>query len=162
MEGDVQMNVEKKVDDLYLKYRQQVLNYTNQEMNLSLENEKQVYIAVFDIPLPSDIIGFQTQTLALLFGLNTHIYHGSGSVITGLEENPKIKKAMQSLFVSIPQVLPFMKIKNNTDFYNSENVRAYLKTKQGIYFKELEDSREDKFIRMLMENVLKEISMTKK
>lgn len=158
----MQINEEKKVDDLYLKYRQQVLDYTNQEMNLSLDNEKQVYIAVFDIPLPSNIVSFQTQTLALLFGLNTHIYHGSGSVIIGLEENPEIKKVMQSFFISIPQVLPFMKKTNNTDFYNSEKVRVYLKTMQGIYFKELDNSKEDKFIKMLMENVLKKISLIKK
>ncbi len=133
------------------------MEYTNEEIKLFLENEMQVYIAVFDIPIQSNIIGFQTQTLALIFGLNTHIYHGSGSAITGLEEEPQIKKAMQSLLISISQVLPYMKITNNTDFYDSDKVRVYLKTKKGIYFKELEDSREDKFIKMLMENVLEKI-----
>jgi len=62
----------------YLQYRAQVLKYTYQDMNLALEDDEQVYIAVFDIPLKSNILGFQTQTLALVYGLNTHIYHGSG------------------------------------------------------------------------------------
>lgn len=80
----------KKVSNRYLSLRNQVLKYTNIDMNLRLENDQQVYIAVFDIPLKSNIIGFQTQTLALVFGLNTHIYHGSGSVITGLKKNQEL------------------------------------------------------------------------
>lgn len=42
-------------------------------MNLSLENDEQVYIAIFNIPLKSDIVGFQTQSLVLVYGLHTHI-----------------------------------------------------------------------------------------
>lgn len=36
-----------KVTDKYLKYRDNVLKYTNIDMNLELENDEQVYIAVF-------------------------------------------------------------------------------------------------------------------
>lgn len=55
-------------------------------MNLELENDEQVYIAVFDIPVESGIIGAGTQTYALIFGLNTHIYFSSGDAFTGLEK----------------------------------------------------------------------------
>ncbi len=48
----------KNVSKKYLAYREQVLNYTNEEMNLPLDNDEQVYIAVFDIPLKSGIVGF--------------------------------------------------------------------------------------------------------
>lgn len=143
----------------YLQYREQVLKYTYRDMNLDLENDEQVYIAVFDIPLKSNIVGFQTQTLALVFGLNVHIYHGSGNVITNLEKNDKVMKAMQSLLMSSAQVLKSMELTSNIDYYDSNYVRAYLKTRKGVYYKELEENcRENKFLLMLMNYVLREIA----
>lgn len=158
------MNEEKRaVSKEYLQYREQVLKYTYQDMNLALENDEQVYIAVFDIPLKSNILGFQTQTLALVYGLNTHIYHGSGRVMVGLEKNPYIMKAMQSLLISSHQVLKVMKITENIDFYNSDKVRVYLKTRKGIYFKELiQNCKEDEFLLGLMNYVLGEIVKSRK
>lgn len=154
---------QKRVSQEYLFYRKQILEYTNKDMNLKLDNDEQVYIALFDIPLKSNIVGFQTQSLALVFGLHTHIYHGGGSAITGLEEDPKVKKAMQSLLISSHQVLPFMRLTNDTKFYNSEYIRVYFKTEKGIYFKELkEDTKENDFIKMMMNHVLKEITQSGK
>ncbi len=156
------MNKKLNVSEDYLFYRQQVLDYTNQDMNLKLDNDKQVYIAVFDIPIKSEIIGFQTQSLALVFGLNTHIYHGSGRCIVGLEKYPEVKKAMQSLLISSHQALDKMELVKNTEFYNSEHIRAYLKTGKGIYFKELKDnSKECEFLKMMMNYVLSEIAKVK-
>ncbi len=150
---------EKKVYSLYLEYRDQVLKYTNEEMNLTLTSDEQVYIAVFDIPLKSGIVGHQTETLALVFGLNAHLYHGSGEAITGLEENTGIKKAMTSLMISASQVLPVMELTENTEFYNSNHIRVYLKTAKGIYFRELTGNiKEDRFMEMLLARVMKEIS----
>ncbi len=144
-----------KFTEKYLKYRDNVLKYTNIDMNLELENDEQVYIAVFDIPTESGILFGHTKTLALVFGLNTHIYFGNGDVIVGLEKNKYIMKAMQSLFISSPQVLKTMQLVNDFSYYESSNVRAYLKTGKGMYFKELtKKSREEKFLNMLMENVL--------
>lgn len=143
----------------YLDLRRQVLKYSNSNMNLRLENDRQVYIAVFDVPLDSGIIGSQTLTLALIFGLNTQIYHGSGEVITDLEKSESVMKAMQSLFVSCPQVLNAMQLTSNTEYYQSNKVRAYLKTRNGIYFKELDSkNKEDRFLTMLMKNVLTKIT----
>lgn len=71
------------VSKQYLQFRQQVLN------------DEQVYIAVFDVPVESNIIGADTQTYALIFGLNTHLYFGTGGVLTGLEKERNIMKAMQ-------------------------------------------------------------------
>lgn len=68
-------------------------------------------------------------------------------------------KAMQSLFVSSAQVLNSMKLVDDCSFYESPKVRAYLKTRKGVYFQELNDeTREQKFLRMLMKNVLAAIS----
>lgn len=151
------------VSKRYLQYRKQVLEYSNVDMNLKLENDEQVYIAVFDMPLKSNITEFQTQTLALVFGLNTHIYHGSGSAMVELEKNPEVLKAMQSLLISSHQVLGNMEMTTNTEYYDSEYVRAYLKTRNGIYFKELKgESKEDKFLLMLMNRVLAAISKMQK
>lgn len=156
------MVVEQSKKDIlkeYLDLRKQVLKYSNIDMNLTLDNDEQVYIAVFDIPLKSNIIGFQTQTLALVFGLNVHIYHGSGRIMVNLEKNDKVMKAMQSLLISSHQVLKNMELVDNIDYYESNNVRAYLKTRKGVYFKELKKNiKEDEFLMMLMNHVLKAIA----
>lgn len=150
----------KKVDmKRYLDLREKALRYTYEDMNLRLQNDKQVYIAVFDIPLQSLLVGCSTQTVVLLFGLCTHIYHGSGEVFTNLEKNVGVMKAMQSLFISCPQVLKAMQMTMNIEYYESNNIRAYLKTSSGIYFKELkQENKEDRFLNMLLENVLAEIA----
>lgn len=154
---------EKRVSGQYLALREQVLRYTNKDMNLKLDNDQQVYIALFDIPVQGGIVGFQTQSLALVFGLNTHLYHGSGSAVVGLEKYPEVMKAMQSLLVSSNQVLSEMTLTKAFEFYNSKYVRVYLKTGRGIYFKELSaDSKEDNFLLMLMNYVLSEIAKTGK
>ncbi|MGX7243923.1 hypothetical protein ACWOC1_03615 [Enterococcus quebecensis] len=158
---DQSFNFDKQVDEKYLNNRLRVLEYTNQDMNLSLENNNQVYIAVFDIPTKTNIIGFQTETLALVFGLNVHLYHGSGSVITNLEQYPEVMKAMQSLLLSSSQALPYMKLIEDFNFYNSEYVRVYLKTEQGVHFKELnKKDKIDIFLQNMMNYVLNEITKT--
>ena len=96
---------EKSVVSKYLEYRENVLKYTNIDMNLEIENDEQVYIAVFDIPTESGILYGHTKTLALVFGLKIHIYLGNGDAIVGLEKNRDIMNAMQSLFISSSQVL---------------------------------------------------------
>lgn len=147
------------VTNEYLKFRNNVLKYTNEDMNLKLENNDQVYIAVFDIPSKSSIIYGHTKTLALLFGLNTHIYFGNGDAITELEKDNEVIYAMQSLFISSSQVLKKMQLLKEYDYYNSQNVRAYLKTGKGLYFKELSnDCEEDRFLIMLMKNVFAAIA----
>lgn len=161
--GDEMFMKNNNVSEEYLAYRNQVLNYTNADMNLKLDNGRQVYIALFDIPMKSNIAGFQTQSLALVFGLNTHLYHGSGKVVTELEKSPGVMKAMQSLLISSHQVLPAMELTTETDFYNSDYVRVYLKTGEGIFFKELkEKTKENDFIKMLMNYVLSEIAKSAK
>lgn len=161
MKDEIEKNMNE--NNLYLKYRQQILEYTNDDMNLKLDNDEQVYIALFDIPLKSNIVGFHTQSLALVFGLNTHIYHGSGKAVTGLEENFDVNKAMQSLLISSHQVLPYMQLTSDIEFYNSEHIRVYFKTGRGIYFKELkEKTKENNFMEMMMNHVLNEITKSGK
>ena len=70
----------------YLKLRDNALKYTYNDMNLKLENDNQVYIAVADIPVESKILGFHSQTLVLIYGLNTHTYCSNGQVMTKLEK----------------------------------------------------------------------------
>ena len=88
---------EKRVVSKYLEYRENVLKYTNIDMNLELENDE--------------------------------------------------------------QVLKRMQLVDDYSYYESSNVRAYLKTRRGVYFQELTNkSREERFLNMLMENVLITIS----
>ena len=96
---------DKKVDNNYLKLRNNVLNYSYIDMNLELENENQVYIAVFDIPKESLIVGNQVQSLVLVFGLNTHIYFGDGTAITGLEKHETVMKEMNIVIYYVLHLL---------------------------------------------------------
>lgn len=158
-----QKHHKKDVAKRYLDLRERALKYSNVDMNLKLENNEQVYLAVFDIPIESNLKGFHTQTLVLLFGLCTHLYHGSGGAITDLEKNIDIMRAMQSLLISSSQVLKTMKLTSHIEYYESNNIRAYLKTNCGTYFKELDlEKREDRFLNMLLENVLAEIAKDSK
>ena len=118
------------ISDVYLHYREQVLNYSHIDMNLKLETDNQVYIAVFDIPVKSCIVGMNLQTLALVFGLNTHIYFGNGDAWTGLEKNQNVMKAMQSLLISCKQVRYKIQLKNKQKIYEIDNKPAYLKKKK--------------------------------
>lgn len=153
------MNPQKDIMKRYLALREKALKYSNEDMNLKLQNDRQVYIAVFDIPSQSILVGHHTQTVVLLFGLCTHIYCGSGEAFTDLEKNTGVMKAMQSLFISCPQVLSVMHLTTDIEYYESSNIRAYLKTSSGIYFKELkQQNREDRFLNMLLNNVLSEVA----
>lgn len=150
----------KKVYSDYLELRDKVLNYSYEDMNLELERDNQVYIALFDIPEQSDIVGNQTYSLALIYGLNTHLYLGNGQAITLLEKDKSVMQSMQSLLISSHQILDKMEITSNTDFYNSDNTRVYLKTKKGIYFKEISNNcKEDKFILSLLNKVMNSINV---
>ena len=52
-----------------------------------------------------------------------------------------------------------MQLVDDYSYYESSNVRAYLKTRRGVYFQELTNKyREERFLNMLMENVLITIS----
>ena len=149
----------KEVSKTYLKNRQKVLDLTNQDINLSLENDEQVYIAVFDVPVDSGIVGLYTQTLALVFGLHTHIYWGIGEASTDFEQDKEVMHAMQSVLVSSHQALDSMKKVNDVSYYESDYIRVYFKTRTGIFFKELnEDTRIDQFLKMLMYHVYQTIS----
>ena len=147
------------VSENYIKLRQQVLDYTNKDMNLTLDNGRQVYIAVFDIPVESIILNRESQTLALVFGVNTHLYFGDGAILTGLEKDPNVMHAMQSLLISSHQVLDVMTKTKTSEYYPSKNIRAYLKTREGIFFKELSgDTKEEQFLKALLNKVLAAIA----
>ncbi|MBP5494314.1 MAG: hypothetical protein J6X97_04395 [Lachnospiraceae bacterium] len=153
------MEMNSMLNENYLKYREKFLNYTNTDMNLELENDSQIYIAVFDLPFDDKAAGGNTWTLALAFGLNTHLYFGDGSVLVDLEKNTEVMQAMQSLFISAPQVLDKMKLTDDVSFYESKNVRAYLKTRKGVYYSELTDkTSEERFLAMLINNVMDSIT----
>ncbi len=160
----VQMKDQKEVDreralfsvsEKYLNLRENAINYTNIDMNLKLENDEQIYLAVIDIPFESGLLYGTSKTLVLLFGLTTHIYNGNGDVLVDLKKDKDVMQAMQSLFISCSQVLKYMKMKEDCSFYNSQFIRVYLKTRKGTYFKTLDKpTKENVFLKMLINNVL--------
>jgi len=151
------------VSEQYLVNRDRVLKFSNEDMGLNLSSDDQVYIAVFDIPENNVVSALQSRTLALVFDANTHIYFADGTALTDLEQNEEVMKAMMGLLISSHQVLGSMQLTDKTDFYQSSNVRAYLKTRKGIYFKELTNqTKEEKFLTMMMQNVISAIGKSLK
>jgi len=147
--------------DQFLNLRKRVLDYSNKDMNLRLERDDQVYIAVVDIPTSSGVVGNEYMTLAMVFGLNCHLYTSSGSIGTELEKDTRVMRAMQSLLVSSHQVLDSMELAESTEFKASASRRVFLKTRRGIYCKELDDSKESSFLNMMIDNVLRCIGESK-
>ncbi|MCQ2504172.1 MAG: hypothetical protein MJ103_02950 [Saccharofermentans sp.] len=139
----------------YFILRNRFLDYTYKDINLVLQNDKQVYSILFDIPQKSIIKDNDTISIALMFGLNTHIYAKTGQVITGLEKNPGVMKAMQSIFISIPQALDGFERIANHEYTDSEYIRVYLRTMSGLKYRELRNNDQiDRFITMML-NVLR-------
>ena len=143
--------------DSFLNLRKNVLDYTNMDMNLELSRDDQVYIAVVDIPTFSGIVGNEYMSLAMIFGLNCHLYLSNGEARTGLEKDAKVMRAMQSMLVSSHQVLKSMELTDAYEFKPSEKRRVFLKTTMGVYFKEIDESKESSFLNMMIDNVLKHI-----
>ena len=141
--------------DSFLKLRKNVLVYTHTEMNLELQRDDQVYIAVVDIPTHSGIVGNEYMSLAMIFGLNCHIYFSNGDVMTNLEEDSKVMSAMQSMLISSHQAIKSMELTEHTDFSYPKNRQVFLKTAKGIYYKEIGDDKISLFLNMMIDNVLK-------
>ena len=88
----------------------------------------------------------------------THLYFGDGAVLSDLEKNSDVMHAMQSLLISSHQVLDVMTKTKTSEYYPSKNIRAYLKTREGIFFKELSgNTKEEQFLKALLNNVLSAI-----
>lgn len=139
----------------FVKLRENVLNYSNTDMNLVLQRDDQVYIAVADIPTHSGVTGNEYMSLAMVFGLNCHLYLSNGEAITGLEKDAEVMSAMQSMLISSHQVIKSMELTECPDFEPSKNRRVFLKTTKGIYYKEIDETRESLFLNMMIDNVLK-------
>lgn len=71
----------------------------------------------------------------------------------------KAMQSLQSLFISVQQVLDEMVLSDDISYYESSNIRAYLKIRGGIYYKELTgETKKDRFLNMLVNNVLSAIA----
>lgn len=147
------------VSEKYLANRAQILRYTYEDMNLKIDNAEQVYIALFDFPAQSLVAQNSLQSLALVFGLNVHIYNSDGSSMLGLEKDPDVMKAMQSALISIHQAIPSMKkVKDYSGLPDGEP-QVFLKTKSGVYFKKIStEDRVDQFLLGMRNLVLRTIS----
>ena len=48
---------------------------------------------------------------------------------------------MQSLFISCPQILKVMQLTSDIEYFEIDNIRAYLKMSSGIFFKVLNSNQ---------------------
>ena len=81
------------ISEQYLALRKRVLEYSEKDMNLLLENDEQVYIAVADIPTKSGLYQNSAYTIAMAYGLSLHILFQNGRFISGLGEQKEVNGA---------------------------------------------------------------------
>ena len=147
-------NMNPELHPEYLAIRKRMLNFTNEDMNLTIPNDGKVYayLALVDIPV---LDGY--ASIAMCFGSNCEVYFNNGTGDFELEKDESVKNASLRFLVSSTQVLHVMELTTDFAFKPSRNMRVFLKTTKGVYFKELDDSKESRFLETLIKNV--EISM---
>lgn len=147
------------MNEKYLSNRLKVLKYTNDDMNLKLDNNKQVYLAIIDVPTGSGVIDNEVMSIALIFGLNTHIYFANGNIKVDLEKNEDVMKMMQSLLISSTQALIYMEKTEDFDVKSIKNKHIYLKTADGLFYLELDGSgKAQNFLEGMTNMLLQKIS----
>ncbi len=143
----------------YLQNRLKVLNYTDEDMNLSLDNNEQVYLAIIDAPTKSGVVDNEIISIALIFGLNTHIYFANGNVKVDLEKNKDVMEMMQSILISSSQALPHMTKATDFEIKDLDNKHIYLKTSDGIFETVLRgENQAQKFLEGMTNMLLNTIS----
>lgn len=142
----------------YLKNRENVLNYTNEDMNLTLNNNEQVYLAIIDIPTGSGIVDNEVMSIALIFGLNTHVYFANGNAKVDLEKNDDVMQLMQSVLISSHQALPHMKKVDDYEIQGLDSKHIYLKTSEGVFYTPLNsENQAQNFLEGMTNMLIREI-----
>lgn len=142
----------------YLLLRWRVFAYTDRDLGLGLLDDNEVYTVLVDIPFEDASTGEKlSKTFTVMRGFNIHLYYSDGSALLELERYRKIRRAGEKLLSNLGKVLPYMQLTGDTDFYESENVRVYVKTCQGVYFKEINpdsERKEDERVLSLLSDML--------
>ena len=147
------------VSEKYLNLRKQLLDCKPENIGVNLTKDDQVYVVAFDMPNETLVAGNHTVTLGLVFDCNVHMYFGNGSAWVDMENDGNVFQTMMSVCISAGQVLNKMKKTDHYDYYESSNVRAYLKTRKGVFYKELNPGvREDSFLLMMKDKMLEAVN----
>ena len=140
------------MDKTYLGLREQAFALQHDKsINVHLENDKQVYAALVDIPVRSNI-----ATLFCVIDGTVSLYYSTGRIDVGLGEKPAIRKAAMSLLVSSGQCLPYMQQCENHETDNSV-MQFFAFCRDGLKTKRIDlesKEKEDKFLNFLVQNVI--------
>lgn len=143
------------MDNVYLGIREQAFSIKPEDINIVLENDKQVFAAIADIPVRGNIV-----TLFCSFDGTVSLYYSNGKLSTGLGENPAIRKAAMSLLISSGQCLPFMELMKSS-LLDESIMQVFLFYRDGIKSKKIDPdhakTKEEKFLNFLIQNVLDEV-----
>lgn len=148
--------------ELYQKMRNNLLNYSSDDMNLKLDNDNQVYLGIIDIPNNSIIENNEVFSIGMLFGLNTHLYMGSGDFRVNLEQNLSIMNSMNSLLISSSQVLDDNNLISVEEANFNGKKQLILKSQKGLYRFYLDGSTKEliflgKLVNEILSNILKKL-----
>lgn len=146
----------------YQEMKRNLLSYTNIDMNLELDDDKQVYLGIIDLPNDSIIENNEVFSVGMIFGLNTHFYAGNGSFKVDLEKNNLVMNTMNSLLISSGQVLRDENLISLEEIDFTGKKQLILKAKKGLYRFYLDGKTNDlifleKLVNKVMKEVLKEL-----
>lgn len=142
----------------YQKMKRNLLNYTNIDMNLKLDDDKQVYLGIIDVPNNSIIENNEVFSIGMIFGLNTHFYAANGNFKVDLEKNNQIMSAMNSLLISSGQVLSDENLVSLEKIDFTGKKQLILKANKGLYRFYLDGTTNDLiFLEKLTNKVIREV-----
>lgn len=148
-----------KLNDFYMQMRKRAFELRPENMEISLQNNEQIYASVADLNVNDSIV-----TLICTIDGTVSLYYSSGKYDIGLGKNEDVRQAAISLLISSGQCIKSMQ---RVDKYpvETKNIQVFLFSKDGIYQKIItsdeNQTKEEKFLNFLIQNVLTSIRMSK-
>lgn len=148
----------------YESLRNQVLNLRPRDIGIKLDNNRQVYAAVVDIPVSDNNVA----SIMCTFAGNVSVCYRNGGRELGLGKNEKIKQAGTSFLFSAGQTVENMKKANNFNLPRENETYIFLLTRDNVFKTEYDMNHIDeydmniKLLNVLIQNLLHKIEEIKK
>ena len=113
----------------YTGLRQQIFDLEPEQLMIELENEKQVYAAVIDMPIKIGI-----ATLVCILDGTVNLYFSNGDVMLGSGQGyEEVRSSGMMLLFNVGHILHELKVADNYELPNNEDAVAFLLTKDTVY-----------------------------
>jgi len=143
----------------YEGLRNLALNLKPNDVQVTLTNNEQVYVAVVDIPAESGI-----ATLVCAIDGSVSLYFSSGGGAIGIGQRyEKVREAGASFLVSAGQTIPLLSKASDFNLPQNNKASIYLLVRDGAYKAEFDmnnpqqSDQHIQFLNFLVQNTLTEI-----